>query len=154
MKSSWQDMKGMLLLPHVSCKTSGNCIHVSYTNTHRWDTLFQRKDTQKDILKNCYPHPLWNFTILSTVWNSETKNIGKTLGRWRRGESSLFPDVEKNRREAAGQSVQTGPGEKPWCCPLSEDKASPGKRRQEEFQQEHGLCPFCVWKLGGRNMRY
>lgn len=55
----------------------------------------------------------------------------------------MFADVEKNRREAAGPSVQTGPGEKPWCCPVSEDRAFPGKR-QEEPQQERGLRPFCV----------
>jgi len=53
MKSSWQGMKGTLLLPHVSCKTSGNCTHVSYTNIHKWDSLF-----------HCYPHPLWYFTVL------------------------------------------------------------------------------------------
>lgn len=102
MKSSWQGIKGMLLLPHVPCKTLGNCIHVSYTNTHKWDSLFQCKDTRKDILKNCYPHPLWDFTVLSVVWNSETKKIGKTPGR-RRQEGNLFAEDERNRRGAREQ---------------------------------------------------
>lgn len=98
MKSSWQGMKGTLLLPHVSCKTSGNCIHVSYTGTHKWDSLFQCKDTRKDILENCYPHPLHNFMVLSIVWNSKTKNIGKTPERRRRGEGNSFAEDERNRR--------------------------------------------------------
>lgn len=86
-------MKGTLLLPHVSCKTSGNCIHVSYSNTYKWESLIQCKDTQKDVLKNCYPHSLWDFTVFSIVWSNKTKNMGKTPGR----------EGEGNRREAKQQ---------------------------------------------------
>lgn len=125
-------MKGTLLLPHVSCKTPGNCIHVSYTNTHKWDSLFQGKDTQKDILKNCYPHPLWDFTVLSLVWNSETKNIGKTPGRRRRREGNLSAEGERNRRRAR---QQVSP------CRQAQEKSpgvAPCQRRTGPLQEKEG----------------
>ena len=131
MKSSWQGMKGTLLLPHVSCKTSGNCIHVSYTNTHKWDSLFQCKDTQKDILKNCYPHPLWDFTVLSVVWNSKPKNIGKTPEGRRREEGNLSAEDERNRRGARQQvSLCRQAQEKSPCVALRQRRTGPLQEKQ------------------------
>lgn len=154
MKPSWQDMKGMLLLPHVSCKTSGNCIHVSYTNTRKWDSLFQGKDTQKDILKNCYPHPLWNFTILSTVWNSETKNIGKTPGRRRRGESNLFADVEKNRERCSRSICADRPRRKALVLPYVRAQGFSRKKKAGGAPTGAWCVPvLCVEAGGGRNRR-
>lgn len=72
------------------------------------------------------------FTVLSLVWNSETKNIGKTPGRRRRREGNLSAEGERNRRRAR---QQVSP------CRQAQEKSpgvAPCQRRTGPLQEKEG----------------
>lgn len=71
----------------------------------------------------------------------------KNIRKKRRGPFVCWRWEKEKKCEAAGQSVQTGPGEKPWCCLSMKKKAG-------EAPTGTQFVPLlCVEAAEGENMR-